>query len=109
MKGKFFLAVFVCLFLIPNADAQSVLKINEAETRVVFQDKSAELLIVIENPQTSFDGAMTFELLDVKDTVRSTFERKEKIKSGRETYNVSLPLFDLLEKNSDEIGWFRLR
>lgn len=109
MKGKFFLAVFVCLFLLSVAAAQSVLKVDEAQTRIVFREKSAEILLIIENAQNDFDGTIKFEILDVEGNIRSTFEQQEKIKSGRKTYKISAPIFDLLQENSDKIGWFRLR
>ena len=109
MKGKFFLAVFVCLFSFPVVGAQGVLKIDEAETRIIFQEKSARLFFVAENLEGGFNSEMMFDLLDVKGIVRSTVKRNGQVASGRKTYEISLPLLDLMRENSDEIGWFRLR
>ena len=109
MKGKFFLAVFVCLFSFSVVGAQGVLKIDETGTRIIFQEKSARLFFVVENLQSEFNGEMMFDLVDVKGIVRSTVKRNGQVASGRKTYEISLPLLDLMRENSDEIGWFRLR
>ncbi len=108
MKGKIFLAVFVCLFWLSVAHAQAILRVDDAQSRITFYAKSAEILLTVENAQNDFDGSIKFEVFDVEGNIRSTFERREKIKSGEKTYKISAPLFDLLQENSDKIGWFRL-
>ncbi|MDQ3040820.1 MAG: MG2 domain-containing protein, partial [Acidobacteriota bacterium] len=109
MKGKFSLAVAVCLFLVGAVQAQNLTSIVETETQVILQENAAQISFVAESSQNDFDGVILLELLDVKGVVRSTMASRERIKRGRETYKISLPLFDLMRTNSDDIAWFRLR
>lgn len=48
MKGKFFLAVVVCLFFAFSAKAQDSLKFIENESNIIFNEKTADISFVIE-------------------------------------------------------------
>lgn len=109
MRGKFPLTVVVCLFLVSIVEAQNFLTVNESETQMILQATAAQTSLVIENSRPSFDGQISLELVDTNGAVRARTQRKERFKSGKATYQVDLPLHDLMQKNSDEIGWFRLR
>ncbi len=109
MKGKFFLALFVCLVSIGATVAQNIIKVDEAAVQIIPGAKAAEIRLVVENPNDAFDGKMRFEGIDVGGKIRAAFERVERIENGEKTYKIAAPFADLLQKNADEIGWFRLR
>ncbi|HMS38849.1 MAG TPA: MG2 domain-containing protein, partial [Pyrinomonadaceae bacterium] len=96
----------VCLVCLFSARAQVVL---ENESRIILNEKTADVFFTLENPNQTFDGKIELELLDTKDAVRSKISSPQKFKSGKETYKIILPLGDLMEKNTNEIAWFRLR
>lgn len=110
MKGKLFLAVGVCLFLICAARAQkSFLIVSEAETEAILLDKTAEISLVAENRQAAFDASVALELLDIKSDTRAQSSEEKKIRSGKGIYKISLPLSDLMQTAQNEIAWYRLR
>lgn len=101
-----FVLFAVCLFLIVSANAQTVI---ENESSVILNDKTADVLLVAENSGKNSTGKITLELLDQKDVVQSQVTVSQQFKQGKETYKLSLPLNNLLEKNQSDIIWFRLR
>ncbi len=106
MRSKIFAFFAVCLFLMVSANAQTV---NEAESSIVLNDKTADVSLVVENPNKTSTGKVTLELLDQKDIVQSQVTVSQQFKQGREIYKLNLPLNNLLEKNQADIIWFRLR
>jgi hypothetical protein len=68
----------------------------ENESTVVLNEKTADLRLVIDNPNQSFDDKISLELFDTKDILRQSLSSPQKIKSGKETYQISFPLGDLI-------------
>ncbi len=58
MKGKFSLAVVVCLFLVGAVQAQNLTIIVETETQVIFQENAAQISFVAESSQIDFDAVI---------------------------------------------------
>ncbi|HRH40055.1 MAG TPA: MG2 domain-containing protein [Pyrinomonadaceae bacterium] len=97
-----FALCLVCLFSI---QAQTVL---ENETGVIFNENSAEVSLVVQNTEKSFDGKIDLELLSNEDKNVANISQSFKIKRGKEIYKLSMPLGALLEKVDSEIAWYRL-
>jgi hypothetical protein len=106
MRSKIFAFFAVCLFLTISANAQTV---NEAESSIILNDKTADVSLVVENPNKTSTEKIVLELLDQKDVAQSQVTVSQQFKQGRETYKFNLPLNNLLEKNQSGIIWFRLR
>lgn len=106
MRQKLSLLVVVCLVCLFHAKAQTV---NESESSIFFNETSAEILLVVENPKQTFDGKISLELLDVQNVVRAKITQNEKIESGKKSYKITMPLGNLMEKSEDNLAWFRLR
>lgn len=106
MRQKLSLLVVVCLVCLFHAKAQTV---NESESSIFFNETSAEILLVVENPKQTFDGKISLELLDVQNVVRAKITQNEKIESGKKSYKITIPLGNLMEKSEDNLAWFRLR
>ncbi len=98
-----FVLCVVCLF---SVRAQTVI---ENESSIVLNEKTADVLLVIENGEAKFNGTISLEILDTEGVVKAAISSPQVIKSGKESYKFSLPLGDLLEKNQADISWFRLR
>lgn len=97
-----FALCLVCLFSI---QAQTVL---ENETGVIFNEKTADVSFVVQNLNKSFAGKIELELLNNEDKKIAEASQNFKIKRGKESYKLSLPLGELLEKVDSEIAWYRL-
>ncbi|HSK72104.1 MAG TPA: MG2 domain-containing protein, partial [Pyrinomonadaceae bacterium] len=106
MRTRIFSLLVVCLVCLFPAKAQVV---NETESSIVLNGKTADVSIVLENPAKSFDGTINLELLDTEDKIRANLTQNLRIKKGKETYKISVPLADLPKQAEDEIGWYRLR
>lgn len=106
MRQKLFLSVVVCLMCLFSVKAQTV---NESESSIIFNETSAEVSIVVENPKQTFDTRIEFELLDAESKIRAKTAQNVKIESGKKSYNLTLPTGDLMKTNEDDIAWFRLR
>jgi protocatechuate 3,4-dioxygenase beta subunit len=106
MWRKVFPLFAVCVVCVFSAAAQTVL---ENESQIAFAEKTADVLLTVENSGPNFNGSIELELLDTKDVVRSKISSPQGIKNGKETYKISMPLGDLMQKNEDDIAWFRLR
>lgn len=98
-----FVLCVVCLF---SVKAQTL---NEAETSLILNEKTADFSLAIENQKAAFNSYVSLEILDAESVVRASVSSPQTIKSGKEIYKVSLPFGDLLEKNQADISWFRLR
>ena len=105
MRQKLFLLVVVCLVCLFSAKAQTV---SESESSISFDETSADVLLVIENPKQSFDGKIELELLDAESKIRARAVQNAKIENGKKSYRLILPTGDLTQKDRDEIFWFRL-
>ncbi len=106
MRQKLFLTVALCFVCLFSARAQTVI---EPESNVSFNETAADVRLVIENPKQAFDGRIELELLDAESNIRARSVQNAKIENGKKSYNLNLPLGDLLEKRVDELFWFRLR
>jgi hypothetical protein len=105
MRAKLFLLFVLSLVCLFSVEAQTV---NEAESSVVLNDKSALVAIVVENAAKSFDGKIELEILDAANKVRAGAAQNLQIKSGKETYKIALPLGDLMRTAQNDIAWYRL-
>ncbi len=94
---------FVCQF---SAFGQTVL---ENESSIILNDTSAEINLVIDNPNQTFNDKILLELVDTQGVVRQTSTSSHRIKNGKETYKLTLPLGDLMKTDEKNIAWFRLR
>ena len=107
MKGKFFLAVAVCLFLVGYAEAQNKLQVNEAETQAVFFANKLDTNLIVENYAQSFSGQIQLEVLDADDKILSHSETVETIKRGK--HGLLIPLDFTQTQAADSLLWYRLR
>jgi len=107
MKGKFSLAVVVCLFLISIAQAQNSLRINESEIKAIFASNQLQVDFVAENPSQSFPAKIRLEVLDVDDKILAQVETTETFKRGRQT--VKIPLDFAQKQANDNLLQYRLR
>lgn len=98
--------VVVCLVCLFSVKAQTV---NESETKIVLNEKTAEVFLVIENQSRNSNERITLELLDEKGLVKAQNSAVKAIKRGKETHKFIFQLGDLLEKTQSDISWHRLR
>ena len=106
MRSKLFplfVMVFVCAF---STAAQTV---SEAESRIVFGEKTAELTLLIDNEGKTGNTKVGLELLDAASSVRASAAPVVKLKSGKHAYKFSIAIGELLKTVGDDIAWFRLR
>jgi hypothetical protein len=98
-----FLTLFVCAV---SAVGQTVV---ERESTIRLNERTGDIGLVIENRAAS--GAATVEMAIVRpdDTVAANHSQAIRLKTGKAKYKLTLPLGDLMQKNSDEIAWWRLR
>lgn len=83
MSSKFFplfVIVFVCAF---SAAAQTLV---EAESRIVFRDKTAEVTLVIDAGEKPGSSRPELELLDVQGSVRAAASPVLKVRNGKHAY-----------------------
>ena len=106
MRQKLSLLVVLCLVCLFSAKAQTV---NESESKISFNETSADVLLVVENPKQTFDSRIELELLDAENKIRTKSFQNAKIENGKKSYNLTLPIADLMKKSENEIAWFRLR
>ncbi|MBX7173681.1 MAG: carboxypeptidase regulatory-like domain-containing protein [Pyrinomonadaceae bacterium] len=97
--------VALCLVCLSLTQAQTVL---ENETSVIFNEKTADVSLVVQNLDKSFAGKIELELLNNEDKKIAEASQNFKIKRGKESYKLSMPLGDLLEKVDSEVAWYRL-
>jgi len=95
----------VCLVCLFSAQAQTV---NETESSVILNEMTADVSIVLENQNKTFDGRIELELLDAENKIRAQAAQNVRIRNGKEIYKLTMPLGDLLQTLEDEIAWFRL-
>lgn len=107
MKGKIFLTVAVCLFLISIASAQSEFRFDEAATKAFIKPGKLQIDLVFENKIQTFPATIRLEILDTDDKILFENEMRQTIKRGRQIVSAAL-VFDYA-KNSDNYLWYRLR
>jgi len=96
----------VCFFAVQTS-AQTLLKVNEAETQAVFQANLLQTNLVLENQSNGFAGKVRLEILDADDRVLANSETTHTIKRGRQTLPVALGFTQA--QAIDNLLWFRLR
>ncbi len=106
MRPKFILLFGILAVCLLSAHAQTV---NEAESRLVLQPNTAEVSLAVENPGRNLDADARLELLDIEGKVCAKTSAPLRIKTGKETYQISLPFGDLLKTVGNDITWYRLR
>ncbi|MEP7038693.1 MAG: MG2 domain-containing protein, partial [Acidobacteriota bacterium] len=107
MKGKFPLAVVVCLFLVSIASAQSFLKVNEAETQSFFLQNRLQTKLAIESSAANFPARIRLEILDADDKILAQNETNEIINRGKQF--LSIPLEFIGKQDANNLLWYRLR
>lgn len=98
-----FVIVFVCTI---SAAAQTLI---EAESSIVFRDKTAELTLSIDAGGKPGSFSLELELLDATGTVRASASPVLKVRGGKQAYKVQVPVGNLVDSAGDEIVWYRLR
>ena len=106
MRTKLFPLLVVCLVCFFSAKAQIV---NESESSISFAEKTAEVRLVLENSGDAFDQRVELEILDAQDVIRARAAQNLRIKKGKETYKIPMPVGDLPATATDGVDWFRLR
>ncbi|HEX9959622.1 MAG TPA: MG2 domain-containing protein, partial [Pyrinomonadaceae bacterium] len=96
----------VCLSA-AEIEAQNFLKVNEAETKAVFQANQLQTNLVLENQAQSFTGKVRLEILDAGDKILAASETTETVKSGRQT--LQIPVNFLQAQKGNNLLWYRLR
>ena len=84
-------------------------KIERSKNASRFADYRGGFFACFRKSRKSFKGKITLELLDVDDAARVSAAENINVKSGSETYQISVPLADLMHSRADKIAWFRLR
>lgn len=96
----------VCVVCVFSVKAQTL---NETESSLILNNTTADFSMVVDNPDKPLDGKIQLEIVDEKDSVRANISQNLKIKNGKETYKITMPVGDLIQKASDQIAWYRLR
>ncbi|MCY7374636.1 MAG: carboxypeptidase regulatory-like domain-containing protein [Pyrinomonadaceae bacterium] len=107
MKGKLFLAVVVCLFLIVTTPAQNTFRLDETATKAFIVGDKLKTELVFENKAAKFSAKIRLEILDADDRILARAETLETIKRGRQILTVWLPFS--YSENSGGYLWQRLR
>lgn len=106
MRQKLFLTVVVCLACLFSARAQTVI---ESESSISFTENSADVSLAVENKRQSFDAVIEVELVDAENKIRAKWAQNAKIEAGKKSYNLTLPVNDLMNKGVEDLFWYRLR
>lgn len=105
MRSRLFPLFVVCLVCVFSLRAQTV---SENESSLYFVEKTANAVIVYENPANNFDGKIFLEILDEKNEIKARGSQNTKFKKGKESYKISFPIGDLLKNAEEKISWYRL-
>src|SRR6266404_239977 len=115
MSRKWLLFSFclsVLLTLAPLSRAGLTLSVNEAATRVLFEEQDTSVLLAVENSLgRRVDAHLKLELIDTDGAVRATAERDYQIKPGANALAIPIALW-LSGKpvtHTRELLWYRLR
>ena len=108
MKGKFSLMIVVCLFLAVFAQAQTSLKVHEAETKAFSGADKLQINLAVEsNFQQKAAAKVRLEILDANDKIIAQKDSTETLQRGKN--NVSISLTVVKETAVDDLLWRRLR
>lgn len=102
----------VSLLLSQLSSASTSLRVNEAGTKVLLEDKQTNVSLAIENPTgQAFPAHVRLEVLNPKSQVVALSESDETIKRGNAALVIPLPLHltGLSESERNEMLWYRLR
>jgi len=105
MRFKLF-PLFVVIFVCVISDAAQT--VVESESSVVINEKSVSVSLVVDSKAPS-SRRIALDILDSDGIVRTNLDQITKLRSGRQTLSLSMPIGDLLKKSDDEVAWFRLR
>src|SRR5712692_6467938 len=115
MSRKWLLFSFclsVLLTLAPLSRAGLTLRVNEAGTRVLFEEQDTSVLLAVENSLgRRVDAHLKLELIDTDGAVRATAERDYQIKPGANALAIPIALWLSGKAVTDtrELLWYRLR
>lgn len=116
MRRRSWVFLLLCLLLVSLlsqlSSANTTLRVNEASTRMLLEDKQTNLSLVIENPTgQSFPAHVRLEVLDPDDKLVAVVESDENIRRGNAALVIPLPLQLAGLRGSDgkEVLWYRLR
>lgn len=107
-----FCLCIVSLLLSQLSSASTSLRVNEAGTKVLLEDKQTNVSLAIENPTgQAFPAHVRLEVLNPKSQVVALSESDETIRRGNVALVIPLPLqlTGLSESERNEMLWYRLR
>jgi hypothetical protein len=108
MKGRFFLAVFVCLFLAGLAQAENTLKVLETSVKAhTIADRLRVDLTVESDFRQKTAAKLRLEILDANDRIVAQNDSLEKLGNGQNDLAVALPIGK--ENKVRDLLWYRLR
>lgn len=117
MRHRRWMMVVLCLsvsllLLSQLSSASDTVRVDEARTRVLLEEKATKVSLMVVNPlHGEFTARVRLEVLDPHDALRASAESNETIKRGASTLVLTLPLqlagLDKAERN--EVLWYRLR
>ncbi len=108
MKREFSLLVVVCLFLAGFAQAQTSLKVLEAETKAFSSANKLQINLAIESDfRQKTQAKIRLEILDANDKIIAQKDSTATFQRGKNTVSISLPLAK--EAEVDDLLWRRLR
>lgn len=101
------ISLFVlCVVCLISISGQTVI---ENETSVIVNEKTADVTLNIDNPRQTFNDSISLELLDEKGITRGSLNSPQTIKSGKNAYNLTLPIGELSLEDNRNLVWYRLR
>ncbi len=117
MRHRSWVIVLFCLFTVSLllsqlSSASTSLRVNEASTKLLLEDKQTNLSLAIENPTgQAFPAHVRLEVLNPRSQVVALSESDETIKRGNAALVIPLPLqlTGLGENERSEMLWYRLR
>jgi hypothetical protein len=93
----------VCLI---QGRAQTV---NEKESSITIKGTSAEVSLAVESADRLPGAAVSLELLDAQNKVRTSASQPCSLRPGKTICRLALPLGEMLKTEQDDFFWFRLQ
>ncbi len=106
MRERLFPLLVLAVLCFFSASAQSVV---ENESTLVYNSKTAEIGLVIDNPGPAFETNVGIELLNTSAAIPAAQSQRLKIENGKRSYPISLPLGDISGRTPSDLLWFRLK